>query len=89
MSDKPISVGDLVMVVLTAKCGHGCGIGGIHRVVGLEGIWDSVCGECDKPLGSYTFAMCDNGKGYGLYRLKRLDPDALKDDVPTKEELHA
>ena len=96
-AEKPISVGDLVMVVR----GHECVVnlkGGIpYRVKGFSmqknGGW--MCGEC----GSKDLAVNDlvaailwqviPGNGIPLSWLKRIDPDALTDDVQTKEELTA
>ena len=81
MSDKPIQVGDLVMVV-RGCCPHKS-FGVPWRVEGVVHK-SGNCSVCHKeipesPVAVGTFMA-------PLSWLKRLDPDALKDDVPTKEE---
>ena len=90
MSDKPISVGDLVMVVRKNYCGCDKGIGRIFRVAKIDRSrfrnWCIWCGVFSEPQDQ---AVSTEGVAAQLWRLKRIDPDALKDDVPTKEELTA
>ena len=81
-----IHVGDLVMVVR----GHECDVGRIFQVDGLS--MDSwYCENC----GAETFddelvaEHIEDDCVYPITWLRRLDPDALKDDLPIKEELHA
>ena len=84
MADKPIGVGDLVMVVgcLNKKMKHH--IGKIGRVYAPSSIHKNhwVVEGVDLDINGLSCSWC-------YEHLKRLDPDALKDDVPTKEELTA
>jgi len=91
MSDKPISKGDVVAVVRPTHC---CGI---EDALGFTFTVSSVthstrrCIYCGTIFTTLT-AQCSEGKFKGLScvisRLKRFDPDLLKDDIPTGEELH-
>ena len=91
MSDKPISVGDLVMVVRPTPCGCSAGLGKIFKVTIIDrSPLPNKCASCGQLFGPHDQARNRSERlGAALYRLKRLDPDALKDDVPTKEELTA
>ena len=92
MSDKPIQVGDLVMIVRWPCCG--VALGRVFIVGGfIMADCDFVCNYCRTIMPRVPHPVSDGPK---LTRLsapitwvKRLDPDALKDDVPTKEELTA
>ena len=84
--DKPIAVGDLVMVVRpTPCCGHPRGIGLPYRVLSIDDL--SSCVHCNRVARS--IAISEPAGGYCFEQLIRIDPDNLQDDVPTKEELHA
>ena len=90
MSEQ-IKVGDLVMVVRPYVC---CGksstnMGEVGKVVAILNIL-CRCPACHF-FGKEQLAKLDISTGLGteISRLKRLDPDALKDDVPTREELTA
>jgi hypothetical protein len=72
MSEKPISVGDLVMVVRPTVCGHGCGMGLVFMVQRIDGAHPGDCGECDKYLGVLNWAASSGGRNYDIARLKRL-----------------
>lgn len=87
MSDKPISVGDLVMVVRTETCGCEGGIGRTFIVKSLNPD-DSWCSYCQKYLGYQTDAF-DGQDWHSLYVLKRIDPPALPESVQTKEGITA
>ena len=84
-----IKVGDLVMVVRTTCCGFNLGI-----VFAVKEIISGATWRCAKCHAQSTEKLALDGwgerasSGY-LSTLKRLDPDALKDDVPTGEELTA
>ena len=92
MSDKPIQVGDLVMVVKPTTC---CGsietLGRIKRVIGPPRYPFATCSVCGKSWQHdySTAVVLDNGKSCERSRLKRIDPDNLKDDIPEREELTA
>jgi len=90
MSDKPISVGDLVMVVRpTSCCGNSKNIGAVFIV---DDILINV-GECAycSIKEAVACAFEPNWKygmgAYSLNRLKRIDPDCLRDDVREAEKL--
>ena len=93
MSDKPIAVGDLVMVVKPSCCCQSTtAIGKILTVLGATILPYGHCQGCGKIFRTGTFGpevKLSNGYSYELLRLKRLDPGNLSEDVPTKEELHA
>jgi hypothetical protein len=89
MSDKPISAGDLVYVAKITHCGCPVKLG-VPFVVGKIcrslGSTCPLCGHVDRT--PYDLALDETGQPMcGAWRLKRLDPDNLKDDVPTGEEL--
>ena len=93
MSDKPIQVGDFVMVVRPSFCiGGDDGIGfmfvvrGIFRDCEISG----ECMYCGKDHHDNEL-MADDGdiSAWSLSRLKRIDPDILKDGIPNREELTA
>lgn len=90
MSDKPISVGDLVMVVRASSCcGHTQGMGLAFCVEYLQG-GPNTCHACGDHQQHSMDAWFSGAKiSFPVYRLKRIDPDALKDDIPTREELTA
>ena len=91
MSDKPIGVGDLVVVHGCLDCGHRLGL--IFKVGAIRMHYGGGyhCNKCGRDLmwpgevGAEHF----HGGLIPLVCLRRLDPDALKDDVPMKEELTA
>lgn len=88
MNDKPISKGDLVMVVRPGDC---CAeksiIGSVHTVTGFYNHYR--CGSCGRIFRNVPVAFIDGlFQVRPLHRLIRIDPDALKDDVPESEELH-
>ena len=91
MSEKPISVGDLVIMVRACCEQSGIYLGSIKIV---EGICNSdlsgPCTNCGfRPIPPYAVMSMPSNNAVPFRWLKRLDPDALKDDVPTREELTA
>ena len=90
MSDRPIQVGDLVMVVKPSACrGGNNGIGHIFRVQYI-GRWDEYgnCAYCKQANCAPNGFYADDGDGaWPLSRLKLIDPPALRDDVPADERL--
>lgn len=99
MADRPIQVGDLVIVIREYDClckSTGIGIdkeremvlGHIFRV---GKIWRGVrCYACGIGTEDLAYQPSD-GRWVAAPRsiLKRIDPDCLKDDEPTREELTA
>ena len=91
MSDKPIRVGDLVMVVR----GHECYAGYTFTVVRADdGRSDGIrCGGCNKfvfDIGPQAFVAGKGDPGnLPVSWLKRIDPPTISEDVPTGEEIHA
>ena len=88
MSDKPISKGDLVMVVSAAKC---CGLAkrlGYSFVVNKIVFRSYYCGNCGAPHSADWVVLLSENSGAPFYRLRRIDPPALNDDIPIGEELH-
>lgn len=88
MSDKPISKGDLVMVVKPCPCGCTHLMGKVFKVGDFRQWGSTMCRQCQRTHPGQLNAFDDAGNDIcGVWRLKRLDPDALKDDVPTGDEL--
>ena len=94
MSDKPIQVGDLAMIVRPTRCScHQQALGRIIKVVAIEGgvsqLWRcSVCGMSYKKLpGEGQYAIDEDGKHRGLYRLKRIPPLSELEGQRTKEDM--
>lgn len=93
VSDKPISVGDLVVVV-RACCAANPALGFVGRVFELRPTHSYSEGSCSCPrIYEPQAKIIDHPNPRGgclpLSWLKRLDPDALKDDAPSREELTA
>lgn len=91
MSDRPIQVNDLVMVVRPKLCCNWFtgAEGQVFQVTGLTGFINEYCAKCRCPDNDNGASGLSAFKAIQVSRLKRLDPDALLEDVPTKEELHA
>ena len=87
MNIKP---GDLVMVVRGRECcgAVGTAIGRVFRVRKIYRGPVNPCNECGSNADR-TLAMEEELLGYAVSRLKRLDPDALKDDIHTTDEVTA
>lgn len=87
MSDKPIQVGDLVMVVRPPRCGcPSKNIGKIFTVAFLKPTNGLYIG-CDHEAYSKLCAVSHLGIKIDIPRLKRIDPDCLRDDVREAEKL--
>jgi len=89
MSDRPIQVGDLVMVVRSTDCGHDFMTGKVFVVLEIS-CTPATCTVCGRVSAPHFYAWkdyCNGGWGAELSRLKRLDPDALRDDVPADERM--
>ena len=96
MSERPIQVGDLVMVVRPSSvCGCPQGIGKIFRVSKLRPPLSGfvTCWSCRRRHSCVTKIYAEGEgtglKSVGLHRLKRIPPLGELDDVPAKEELTA
>lgn len=75
--DKPISVGDLVVVVRghVCKCVGFKNLGRIFQVSSMKQAEKTRCLGCKELTGAATLCFGDgNGKGYQSYRLKRIPP---------------
>lgn len=92
MSDKPISVGDLVVVV-RSHCGQH--IGEVHRVIAMDDAPNFACSFCDTVLGPISCALVtDSPDGRKLYRpplswLKRIPPLEELEGEKRDEEITA
>ena len=87
MNEK-IEVGDLVMVVKPKPCGCTDTIGIVFTVSNLNyrrGFWCSLCNGMNLYSGLGAFGY--KNYSFPLYRLKRIDPPALTDDLETVKEL--
>jgi hypothetical protein len=88
MSDKQISVGDLVMVVRGRTCcAHRGDIGAVHRVSGFYP--SSQCAHCGAVVREPVALVDGKYEARGIDQLKRIPPDILKDDIPTHSEVTA
>ena len=86
--DKSISKGDLVMVVRrTMCCNSDKSIGKIftagNHYTGLSRC--PTCGSRNQTIGVWT----SNGTVEHYFRLKRIDPGILSEDVPEAEKVDA
>ena len=76
---EPIKVGDLVVVVLPNGC-RNCPDTSTGTVTTVREFrrypGGSFCTRCDSSITDYLYeaAFCENGKQYGLHRLKRIPP---------------
>lgn len=92
--DRPIGVGDLVVIVRpTYCCGYAGKLGYIGNVTraglapGLRGV---ICINCCTATGRDADVLEIDHEGYvDRSRLKRIDPDCLQDDIPHAEPLAA
>ncbi len=81
-----IKADDLVMVVRPAGC---CGsISGIGRVfkVGRVCRQATYCIHCGH-VENKDYAVFDNGYAADIFRLKKIDPPADGESLPTRKEL--
>ena len=88
---KPISVGDLVVVVRGTKCcGAGRHVGKIFKVTGFidQGyIACSACGRVRSVQLRTAFGISIH-PGYDVNRLKRIPPLSELEGERTEEKLH-
>lgn len=92
--DKPIGVGDLVMVVRPGKCtkcpaGFGR-IGTVAKIRKARSRWSCTgCGSDFKKSRSdnYFVVELECGRSYQSWRLKRIDPPAIPESTRTEEAL--
>lgn len=94
MSDKPIQVGDLVMVIRPSGCTN-CEprFGRIGTVVAItpERTPKWECAGCGRVFKKYNDnspkITIEDGRSYQAWRLKRIDPPALLESTRTEETL--
>ena len=86
-----IRAGDLVMVVrATPCCGRLYGLGEVYRVWNIEQEFGTRCRYCKKSKNGQLVAVREGQRlGRSVAVLRRLDPDALKDDIPQRDEVPA
>lgn len=93
---KPISVGDLVMVVKpTLCCGKAGVIGKVFKVTEVFISRFNQCNICRRifkdvkvAVDSSRFALPSGGGGsFQLSRLIRIDPPATGDSLPTRKDI--
>ncbi len=91
--DKPIGVGDLVMVVRpTPCCGCTDSIGDIFRVKWMGHLEGECCNCGDDSVASEgpgADSDANNDEGYLLSRLKRIPPLSELETVRTEDEVTA
>lgn len=83
---KPISVGDLVMVVRPLECGCTHAIGYPFTVLAITRS-DATCTECLKYHENILLARLDDEGWLDVSALQRIDP--LKEQEPVREEITA
>ena len=90
MSEKPISVGDLVMVVHWPPCGCGLGKTGVVSDLFTSFARYGKCWKCgakfspNVPMGAATL---NSEFDVDMSWLKRIDPPATGDSLPTRREI--
>ena len=92
MADRPIQVGDLVIVVrATYCCNVPLSVREIFKVTGFLATGGYKCLACGGIRPDSTPSVLGGSQRGGFHprRLKRLDPDALLDETPTREEIEA
>jgi hypothetical protein len=90
MSDKPISVGDLVAVIKPRRCGCDDSVGQIFQVewIGVDGRPGKcmACGSNTFQPASITAKRVDGGY-VELHRLRRIPPLSELEGERTQEEM--
>lgn len=85
MSD--IKPGDLVMIVKPMPCcGDNATLGNVFIVKSISGS-DGVCGACGDYQEFAMDALRPDGGYTQLSRLKKIDPPAEGDSLPTRKDL--
>jgi hypothetical protein len=86
--DKPISVGDLVVIVrLRECCPENTKLGLIYRVNSLRTA-EYACHYCGKPHGGqWTVAWGEGNVGANVVRLKRIPPLSDLEGERTQEDI--
>lgn len=86
---QDIKLGDMVMVVRGTPC---CGFLGqlkylqVATVVSVDHL-DFVCRSCMTPLGERAGVVFDTGLGALASMVKKIDPPADGDSLPTRKDL--
>ena len=87
MSDKPIAVGDLVMVVRPSHCGCMGVIGRVFRVTAVSPNLPLRCIDCGKRSPADITYADERGDYRERARLIRINPDATGDSLPTRADI--
>jgi hypothetical protein len=83
-----IKSGDLVMVVKPrACCGNSDAIGMIFTVIGPAINPTTFCDSCYNTIPSDTHLYLSGGTACPPSRLKKIDPPATGDSLPTRADL--
>lgn len=88
MSNKPISVGDMVMTIKLKPC---CGNGQLGVVFIVQEIREykaCLCLHC-RAVNKDTYALDEFGASYRLSRLKRIPPLTELDSIKKEESVPA
>lgn len=83
---KPISEGDLVMVVTPGHCGNIENLGKVFRVSNIRQA--RGCRHCSQWLDGLVAQGLHKDMGVSMSRLKRIDPGTLDEPTAHPEELH-
>jgi hypothetical protein len=87
MSDRPIQVGDLVLVVKPAPC---CGVQnsfGPYKVLAID-VSVGICGGCfGDSEWNVPRARLSNGQNIPIVRLKRIPPLSELEGERTDEQI--
>lgn len=81
-----IKKGDLVMVVKPAPCCGNDSAIGMTFTVSAVGNWTVLCIHCLAFIPGHA-AETPLGSGYLLSRLKKIDPPAVDDSLPTRADI--
>ncbi len=86
MSDKPIQVGDLVMVVKPLECCGDAGDVGVVYIAGEHYNGPSLCRKCGHR-GTVVGVWVKSKNVRDFKRLIRIDPPATGDSLPSLREM--
>lgn len=85
MSERPIQVGDLVV----CNGGCGCRLGTIFIVTKIAYFEWQFCMDCSAQVYRSNYAFLGSDRHLPVQWLKRIDPPAHGDSLPTREEIEA
>ena len=87
MSDRPIQAGDLVMVVAPRTCCKTGNLGGVFKVGDIYTGRQGGCSFCGVISTEPLVRRAGEFDGYQIRRIKRIDPPATGDSLPTRREM--